>query len=989
MNKPAIRALIATGLLSAGLLSLGVVPQEELEAGKPQLEVSRSGGSLIIDWDAHPEVFYFMEATSELTSETPWTAAKLLKDNDASGSLSWAPMITGSKGFYRLSLEGDPDAAHLREDSDGDGIINLLEAEAGWDAYAAEASTDSDADGIPDYFEQFHFGTLEHDENYVAVEGGLTMAEAFARATDPNSVDSDGDGFTEAYEIANNLDPNYNQSRDDRNLDTDDDGVSDWLEYRRGTNPLQEDSDGDGKPDAEDAVGYDAFFTFEATDESPFVVIDMGALGENEQIRAINNLGTIAVEDLNGAQIKRITLAGDLAVYDGGFVDLNNHDQLLRRVIETETYLFKTYINEALWFEDVDGAPHRAAYGITDEGKIHHERSGHRYHSQSNELYIESRALFLGDVRLTFDNGLCAVTTAINEFSGTRGNETNYYASLTDSLILSISGNDTSLVGQKLYANDVFSVYVSNGDYAIPAFSIEEDIYVIGQTFDLLFDGYRFSDETYIEAEEGELKGLARLTGQEGLWKLWYDFVSDQQALSLSGAYNGKALRDGGINEDPVIIDKIAQNGLAIAGGKLWANGRLLSKSELIGPGSVWSEIKLRKISDSGNFIAGTDEKEGQTSLLALLKVDVVAHAPTELMDGGELQKGIEIPAVDEDTPSSLQFVVNDDNDQQAAYSSTYPKDMNVADNFHQREDDLVAVTLEFPKEIDTGTLEISANVDSSDPEARAYIVTSGGMSKPTKELVTLAPATSIDLSSASNTDLLWELADQGEQTLYIEGLAAKSDLEVKLTFKVNGTEMASESVHMEILPSTERTLKVLAYSGMGGRAMVHMNNSDNVLRKDHDGYKDTKDRVTPIAFRQDGAASSQGIDNSWRIVNSSNTFQTSAIYDELTQQGHDVYICEDIYPAAGQARLGEGVRILGKAWPQGSTPKGTLAHEWLHAFSSHNHVNETDDIMWGNGPPPANVDTNNNGILDGNESMVECGHGGNVSEHQYNHFIN
>jgi hypothetical protein len=366
--------------------------------------------------------------------------------------------------------------------------------------------------------------------------------------------------------------------------------------------------------------------------------------------------------------------------------------------------------------------------------------------------------------------------------------------------------------------------------------------------------------------------------------------------------------------------------------------------------------------------------------------MDITAHVPAELIDrDGNLQTGAEISAADEDTASNLQFVINDDNDDRQGYNaSNYPKDFDISGGFGRDEDDLVAVKLQFPKDIDSGTLEISANVDSSNPEARAYIITAGGMLKPTKELVALSPATSIDLSSASNTDLLWELADEGEQTLYIEGLAAKDDLEVKLSFKVNGIEMASESAHMQLLPSTERKLKVLAYSGMGYRAIVHMSNSDNVLREDHDGYNGYKDRVTPIVFRQDGAESSQNVHNSWRFVDADYGVQTNAIYNELIDQLRNVYVCEDLYNAGGQARLGQEVMILGKAWSKSqiSGPsKGVLAHEWLHAFSSHRHVNETDGIMWGTSPLPEGVSSE--------DDMVDRGHGGNVNDDQYNHFIN
>jgi hypothetical protein len=226
--KRTIRHLpLLCAVFATGALSLGIVPPEELEEVKPQLEVTQTGGNLVIDWATHPEVFYFMEGTPELTSETPWIPAKLLKDNSNSGSLSLGTTIASSRAFYRLSLEGDPDSARMRADDDGDGIINLLEVEAGWDAFETATSVDSDGDGIPDYWEQFHFGHLGNAASSVVTPNGLTLASSFANATDPNSADSDNDGFPDSYEIANGLDPNYNQSRDNKSLDTDGDGLTD------------------------------------------------------------------------------------------------------------------------------------------------------------------------------------------------------------------------------------------------------------------------------------------------------------------------------------------------------------------------------------------------------------------------------------------------------------------------------------------------------------------------------------------------------------------------------------------------------------------------------------------------------------------------------------------------------------------------------------------------------------------------------------------
>lgn len=248
-SAPYRRHILFSGaLICTGILSLGVVPPEELEATKPQLEVTQSGGNLILDWSTHPEVFYFMEGSPDLSADS-WVTAKLLKDNAQTGSLSLGTSISGSKGFYRLDLEGDPNAARLREDSDGDRISNRDEAEADMDAYVAEVSVDSDLDGIPDYFEFFHFDNLTHDASTIATSGGLTVAEAYANATDPNKTDSDGDGWTDQQEIDWGWDANYDQSRDDDRYtpsgDFDGDGTSNRAEVLNGTDP----SDSTDAPD--------------------------------------------------------------------------------------------------------------------------------------------------------------------------------------------------------------------------------------------------------------------------------------------------------------------------------------------------------------------------------------------------------------------------------------------------------------------------------------------------------------------------------------------------------------------------------------------------------------------------------------------------------------------------------------------------------------------------------------------------------------------
>ena len=271
---------LSLSLLIVGLLSATVIPPEELEANKPRILQTKSGNSLLLDWAAQPEVYYFMEASPDLST---WASAKLLKDNAETGTLSLGTTISSDKAFFRLSLEGDPSSARLRADDDGDKIINLLEADADMDAFKTEASVDSDGDEIPDYWEQFHFGTLVHDASYVAITDGLTLAEAFAASTDPTKLNSDGDGWSDALELIWGWDPNYDQGRDDDKYsylgDFDGDGINNGTELLNETN-------------ASDSA--------DAPPSPPkFAVIDLGEVSDN-QIKDLANNGWTLIRKNNG-----------------------------------------------------------------------------------------------------------------------------------------------------------------------------------------------------------------------------------------------------------------------------------------------------------------------------------------------------------------------------------------------------------------------------------------------------------------------------------------------------------------------------------------------------------------------------------------------------------------------------------------------------------------------------------------------------------------
>ncbi|HMO51721.1 MAG TPA: S8 family serine peptidase, partial [Kiritimatiellia bacterium] len=106
---------------------------------------------------------------------------------------------------------------------------------------------DTDADGLPDWWENTWFGNITgaipgtvYATNCV---GGLTASNAFLHGTDPFGCDADGDGISDADEIALGLNP--------RNPDTDGDGLNDALELALGSNPRHYDSSGNGVSDGD------------------------------------------------------------------------------------------------------------------------------------------------------------------------------------------------------------------------------------------------------------------------------------------------------------------------------------------------------------------------------------------------------------------------------------------------------------------------------------------------------------------------------------------------------------------------------------------------------------------------------------------------------------------------------------------------------------------------------------------------------------------
>jgi len=135
--------------------------------------------------------------------------------------------------------------------------------------------SDRDGDGLPDWWERYYFGSVEIYNGSDDPDGDLVInATEYARGTNPNSIDTDGDHLSDYIEITNGelnplsaADNDGDRIADDWELyyfgagwdpkllpitDSDGDGIVNLTEYGYGINPLKMDTDDGGVSDGDE-----------------------------------------------------------------------------------------------------------------------------------------------------------------------------------------------------------------------------------------------------------------------------------------------------------------------------------------------------------------------------------------------------------------------------------------------------------------------------------------------------------------------------------------------------------------------------------------------------------------------------------------------------------------------------------------------------------------------------------------------------------------
>ncbi|QIF02261.1 choice-of-anchor Q domain-containing protein [Roseimicrobium sp. ORNL1] len=109
----------------------------------------------------------------------------------------------------------------------------------------ADECINSDADGMPDWWELLHFSDLSHDDTDDGDGDGLGDLDELIFGSDPLVADADGDAANDGVERTAGTNPN--------DADTDDDGIPDGYEITKGLDPFEprdslDDKDGDRVP---------------------------------------------------------------------------------------------------------------------------------------------------------------------------------------------------------------------------------------------------------------------------------------------------------------------------------------------------------------------------------------------------------------------------------------------------------------------------------------------------------------------------------------------------------------------------------------------------------------------------------------------------------------------------------------------------------------------------------------------------------------------
>ncbi len=172
--------------------------------------------------------------------------------------------------FVRAFIDADGDGQHTHLEEGGQYSAAALSATSRVVGVDFALGLDSDADGMPDWWElQYGFDPFDDaDKRLDRDNDGAENYKEFLFRTDPDDPDTDGDGLPDGWEILYGLAP---LDPDDALGDLDGDGLDNLDEFLRGTFPDNPDSDGDFISDGTNTLGSGSATIYRGPDPNPLL----------------------------------------------------------------------------------------------------------------------------------------------------------------------------------------------------------------------------------------------------------------------------------------------------------------------------------------------------------------------------------------------------------------------------------------------------------------------------------------------------------------------------------------------------------------------------------------------------------------------------------------------------------------------------------------------------------------------------------------------
>ena len=286
----------------------------------------------------------------------------------------------GLNDYYEaVTLGTDP----ANPDSDNDGLSDGHELAYGTDPLDA----DTDDDGMPDGWEVAHgLNPLVNDAGLDPDSDGLTNLQEYQNGTDPQDADTDNDGMPDGWEVANGLNPLVN----DAGLDPDNDELTNLQEYQYGTNPLNPDTDGDGMPD-----GWEVAHGFDPTSIPTEAIVGWWQFNETNGAVAFDSSGYENSGDIFGADRVPGRLLNGL--------EFSGADDYV--VVSNSAVYKPTQLTIGLWVKIRE--PDAVTNGVSVMLAQANAGSGHAY-----ALYMTARQSLVFQIENSAENNMARLETA-------------------------------------------------------------------------------------------------------------------------------------------------------------------------------------------------------------------------------------------------------------------------------------------------------------------------------------------------------------------------------------------------------------------------------------------------------------------------------------------------------------------------------------------------------------------------------------------------